>query len=212
MQEQRQPPQELKTGTTTVGLVGKDVAVLASDQRATMGYLVASKTAKKIHKITDRIGATIAGSVADAQSIIDLLQAEAKLFEIQRGRSMRVKALTRLLSNIMFQGRGLYVLQCIVGGYDSDGPQIYYNDFVGAILSDNYTATGSGSPIAFGVLESEYKEGLTKNKAIELGVRAIGAAIERDAASGNAILASVIDKDGYQEVPRDKITEIWKPK
>ncbi|MBD3158299.1 MAG: archaeal proteasome endopeptidase complex subunit beta [Candidatus Lokiarchaeota archaeon] len=215
MQEHRQPPKEpesLKTGTTTVGLVGKDAAVLASDQRATMGYLVASKTAKKIHKITDRIGATIAGSVADAQSIIDLLQAESKLFEIQRGRPMRVKSLARLLSNIMFQGRGLYVLQCIVGGYDSDGPQVYYNDFVGAILSDDYTATGSGSPVAFGVLESEYEEGLTKNKAIELGVRAIGAAIERDAASGNAILASVIDKDGYQEVPQDKIKKIWKPK
>lgn len=205
-----QPPAELKTGTTTVGLIAKDCVVLASDQRATMGFLIANKTAKKIFKITNRIGATIAGSVADAQAIMDLLSAEAKLFEIQRGRPIRVKALTRLLSNIMFQGRGLYMLQCVVGGFDDEGAQIFYTDFVGSVIPDKFVSTGSGSPVALGVLEVGYKEDLTKKKAIELGVHAVAAAIERDAASGNSILVSVIDKDGYQEIPKDTIMKIWK--
>jgi len=205
-----QPPAELKTGTTTVGLIAKDCVVLASDQRATMGFLIANKTAKKIFKITDRIGATIAGSVADAQSIMDLLSAEAKLFEIQRGRPIRVKALTRLLSNIMFQGRGLYMLQCLVGGFDDEGAQVYFTDYVGSVIPDKFVSTGSGSPVALGVLEVGYKDDLPKKKAIELGVRAVAAAIERDAASGNSILVSVIDKDGYQEIPKDTIMKIWK--
>ncbi len=205
-----QPPAELKTGTTTVGLIAKDCVVLASDQRATMGFLIANKTAKKIFKITNRIGATIAGSVADAQSIMDLLSAEAKLFEIQRGRPIRVKALTRLLSNIMFQGRGLYMLQCVVGGFDDEGAQVYFTDYVGSVIPDKFVSTGSGSPVALGVLEVGYKDDLPKKKAIELGVRAVAAAIERDAASGNSILVSVIDKDGYQEIPKDTIMKIWK--
>ncbi|MHA2379507.1 MAG: archaeal proteasome endopeptidase complex subunit beta [Candidatus Thorarchaeota archaeon] len=210
MEHPTQAPAELKTGTTTIGLVAKDCTVLASDQRATMGFLIASKTAQKIYKITNRIGATIAGSVADAQAIMDLLRAESKLFEIQRDRPMSVKALTRLLSNIMFQGRGLYMLQCVVGGLDDDGPQVYYNDFIGSVLSDKYVATGSGSPVALGVLEADYTDNLPKQKAIELAVRAIASAIERDAATGNSILVSVIDKDGYQEVPKEKILKIWK--
>ena len=205
-----QPPAELKTGTTTVGLIGKDCVVLASDQRATMGFLIANKTAKKIFKITNRIGATIAGSVADAQSIMDLLTAEAKLFEIQRGRPIRVKALTRLLSNIMFQGRGLYMLQCIVGGFDDQGAQVFFTDYVGSVIPDKFVSTGSGSPVALGVLEVGYKDDLTKKKAIELSIHAVAAAIERDAASGNSILVSVIDKDGYQEIPKDTIMKIWK--
>ena len=211
MEHEMKPPESLKTGTTTVGLVAKDCVVLASDQRATMGFLIANKTAKKIYKITDQIGATIAGSVADAQAIMDLLKAEAKLFEIKRGRPMRVRALTRLLSNIMFQGRGLYMLQNIVGGYDDEGPHIYYTDYIGSVLPDKYTATGSGSPVALGVLEAGYKDELTKKKAIELAIRAVAAAIERDAASGNSILVSVIDKDGYQEIPKDTIMKTWKP-
>ena len=210
MEPEMQPPAELKTGTTTVGLIAKDCVVLASDQRATMGFLIANKTAKKIYKVTDRIGATIAGSVADAQAIMDLLAAEAKLFEIQRGRPIRVKALTRLLSNIMFQGRGAYMLACVVGGFDDEGAQVYYTDFVGSVIPDKFVSTGSGSPVALGVLESEYKDDLPKKKAIELGVHAVAAAIERDAASGNSILVSVIDKDGYEEIPKDTIMKIWK--
>jgi proteasome beta subunit len=210
MEPDTHPPAELSTGTTTIGMIAKDCVVLASDQRATMGFLIASKTAKKIYKITDRIGATIAGSVADAQSIMELLAAEAKLFEIQRGRPIRVKALTRLLSNIMFQARGAYMLGSLVGGFDDEGPQVYYTDFVGSVIPDKYVSNGSGSPVALGVLEAEYKEDLTKKKAIELAVRAIAAAIERDAATGNSILVSVIDKDGYQEIPKDTIMKIWK--
>lgn len=210
MEHNMQPPAELKTGTTTVGLIAKDCVVLASDQRATMGYLIANKTAKKIYKITDSIGATIAGSVADAQAIMDLLKAEAKLFEIQRGRPIRVKALTRLLSNIMFQGRGLYMLGSLVGGFDDEGPQVFYTDYVGSVIPDKYVANGSGSPVALGVLENSYKEDLPKKKAIELAVHSIAAAIERDAATGNNILVSVIDKSGYQEIDNDTITKIWK--
>jgi proteasome beta subunit len=210
MEHSTQAPEELKTGTTTLGLVAKDCVVLASDQRATMGFLIANKTAQKIYKITDRIGATIAGSVADAQAMMDLLRAESKLFEIQRGRPMRVKALTRLLSNIMFQARGGYLLQCLVGGFDDEGPQVFYSDYIGSVLPDKFTSTGSGSPIALGVLESEYKDDLPKKKAIEIAVRAVAAAIERDAASGNSILVSVIDKDGYQEVDKETILKIWK--
>lgn len=210
MEQQTQPPAELKTGTTTVGLVAKDCVVLASDQRATMGLLIANKTAQKIYKITDRIGATIAGSVADAQAIMDLLRAEAKLFEIQRGKPMRVKALTRLFSNIMFQARGTYLLQCLVGGFDDEGPQVFYTDYIGSVLPDKFTATGSGSPVALGVLEVGYKDDMPKKKAIELAIRSIGAAIERDAATGNSILVSVIDKDGYQELDKATIMKTWK--
>jgi len=210
MEHPMQSEQELKTGTTTVGLIAKDCVVLASDQRATMGFLIANKTAQKIYKITDRIGATIAGSVADAQNIMDLLKAEAKLFEIQRNRPIRVKALTRLLSNIMFQARGGYLLQCLVGGFDDEGPQVFYTDYIGSVLPDKFTSTGSGSPVALGVLEAEYKDDLPKKKAIELAIRAVAAAIERDAASGNSILVSVIDKNGYEEVDKETILKIWR--
>ena len=102
------------------------------------------------------------------------------------------------------------MLGSLVGGFDDEGPQVFYTDFVGSVLPDKYVANGSGSPVALGVLETGYKDDLPKKKAIELAVSAIAAAIERDAATGNSILCSVIDKSGYQEVDKETIMKIWK--
>jgi proteasome beta subunit len=102
------------------------------------------------------------------------------------------------------------MLQCLVGGFDDEGPQVFYTDYIGSVLPDKFASTGSGSPVALGVLESEYKDDLPKKKAIEIAVRSVAAAIERDAASGNSILVSVIDKDGYHEVDKESIMKIWK--
>ena len=84
--EAMEKAKEYMKGTTTVGLVCKDGIVLLSDKRATMGTLVAHKIVQKSFTIDKHIGATVAGAVADAQALIRLLQAEAKLYRMRRGR------------------------------------------------------------------------------------------------------------------------------
>ncbi|GAG68457.1 unnamed protein product [marine sediment metagenome] len=64
----------IKTGTTTVGLICKDAVILGTDRRASMAYYIASKTAKKLHKIQNHLFMTIAGSVADAQYLVELVE------------------------------------------------------------------------------------------------------------------------------------------
>ena len=58
---------ELKTGTTTIGLVCKEGLVLAADRRATSGYLIYYKKFDKIINITYNIAVTVAGTVSDVQ-------------------------------------------------------------------------------------------------------------------------------------------------
>ena len=76
--------EKLKTGTTTVGIVGKNGVVLAADKRASMGYLVAHKGFNKIYKITDNIVMTVAGSVGHAQKIVQLMRTEMRKYKIQK--------------------------------------------------------------------------------------------------------------------------------
>ncbi len=47
-----------------------------------MGYYVAHKFGKKVYKIDDHMGMTIAGTVADAQRVVDILTANAHLYKI----------------------------------------------------------------------------------------------------------------------------------
>ena len=204
--------EKLKTGTTTVGLVCKDCVILASETKSTLGYLVSSKRAKKIYQVDDRIALTIAGGVGDAQTLVRLLMAEINLYKLTRNAELTVKGATTLLANILQSSRFYpYMTMPIIGGIDKDGGHVFSVDPVGGIEKDSYISTGSGSPIAYGVLENEHKEGLTKEEGIRLAVRAIRADRDRDIFSGGEdFVVATIEKHGVSFVDKEKIKEFAK--
>lgn len=193
-------PQPIVTGTTTVGIVCDGGVVLATESQATMGYLVASHKATKIHKITDRIAITISGSVADAQQLIRIIKANVNLRRLELGRELSVRAVSQLTAVMLFQNRLFpLITMLIVGGIDEEGSHIFTLDPLGSILEeDKFAATGSGSVIAYGVLEDGYREKLSVEEAVELAKRAVKAARRRDIASGGVIQLAVITKDGIK--------------
>ncbi|TAJ44116.1 archaeal proteasome endopeptidase complex subunit beta [Methanofollis fontis] len=193
--------QEVMKGTTTVGLVFDEGIVLATEKRATMGNLIASKKAKKVYQIADRIGMTTAGGVGDAQSLARLMQVECSLYSVRHGKPISVGAAATLLSNYLQQNRYYpYYVQLLVGGVDRKGPSVYSVDALGgASKEDEIVSTGSGSPMAYGVLEDRYHPNMPESEAAELATRALKAAMRRDSASGEDISVVVITKDKYEE-------------
>lgn len=197
-------------GTTTVGIVCKDGVVLATEQRATMGNFIASKTAKKVYQIDDLVAMTIAGSVGDAQQIVRIMSVESKLYKMRRKESMTIKGLTTLLSN-MLSGQRYYPLmvQLLVGGCDKNGPSIYSLDALGGSIEETKAvSTGSGSPFAYGVLEDRYRENMSTEEGIELAVRALHNAMKRDSASGENIDVVVITKDKYTRLDMEEVKKM----
>ena len=191
-------------GTTTVGVVCTDGVILSSDTRVTMGYFVAHKQGKKIYQIDDHIGMTISGGVADAQYVVEILKVNAKLYKLNNGRPMPIQSAARLVSNVLFSARGGLMAQILVGGYDSTGPHVFSLDPLGSLLEEKCVATGSGSPIAYGVLEDKFKEGLTIKEILPVVVRAVDSAMKRDIASGNNYDIAVITKDEYRSLSTEE--------
>ncbi|ACL16140.1 archaeal proteasome endopeptidase complex subunit beta [Methanosphaerula palustris] len=200
---------ETLKGTTTIGIVFKDGIILATEKRATMGSMIASKRAKKVYQVADRIGMTTAGGVGDAQQLARIMSVECNLYQIRRGRSISVGASSTLLSNYLNQNRGYpYYVQLLVGGVDATGPSVYSVDAMGgATRESDIVATGSGSPMAYGVLEDRYKKDLTEDEAIELAIRALRAAMRRDSASGEGIHVVIITKDAYSELSEERLEQ-----
>ena len=197
-------------GTTTVGIVCNDGVVLATEQRATMGNFIASKTAKKIYQVDDLVAMTTAGSVGDAQQIVRMISVESKLYKMRRKESVTIKGLTTLLSNVL-SGQRYYPLmvQLLVGGVDKNGPAIYSLDAMGGTIEETKAvATGSGSPMAYGVLEDRYTEGMNTDEGVELAVRALHNAMKRDSASGEGIDVVVIKKDSYKRLDMDDVKKM----
>jgi proteasome beta subunit len=188
-------------GTTTVGMVCSDGVVLATDTRVSAGGFIAHKRGKKLLKIDENIAMTISGGVADAQNVVDTLKYYANLYRIERGRLMPVKAAAQVVSNILFSSR-LYpfIADVLVAGVDQSGGSIYSVDIFGSINREKMVATGSGSPVAYGVLESEFKEGLPTTKVYPLAAKAIISATKRNAATGDSFDVAVLDKNGFREI------------
>jgi proteasome beta subunit len=202
---------EVFKGTTTVGVLCDGGVVLASESRATMGSFIASNQAKKIYQIDDLVGMTTAGAVGDAQSLVRMVQVEARLYKMQRGEKMTVKAVTSMLANILSSRRYYpFMVQLVMGGVDRYGPRIYSLDALGGQIEERrIVSTGSGSPIAYGVLEAMYKPGISIEDGTVLAARAIHNAMKRDSASGDKIeLVRITDK--YQEVGEPEFSEIMK--
>lgn len=196
--EEIQADQVKKTGTTTVGIVCKDGVVLASDKRATMGHYIASKDVLKIAKLNDRIAMTIAGGVGDAQSLIRWMKAEIKLYELKNGRRMSVEAASTLLANILSQYKYYpFFVQLLVGGMD-EKPHIYSVDMLGGVTEETHTATGSGSPIAMGLIEEIYDPDASVKDGVKIVIRAVNTAMKRDSASGEGVSVMTITDKGTE--------------
>ncbi|MFP3951054.1 MAG: archaeal proteasome endopeptidase complex subunit beta [Candidatus Bathyarchaeia archaeon] len=202
---------ELK-GTTTVGVVCSDGVILGTDTRATMGNYVASKKAKKVYRITDGLAMTIAGGVAVAQRVVEMLRINAELYALEKERPMPVKSAARLVSNILFSSREVGAplpLQALIGGFDDSGPHIYNLDPLGSLTEEQMVSTGSGSPLAYGVLESQYEEGKSIEDMLPILVKAVHSAMERDVASGDSFDVAVIGETGFRELSEEEKKTYW---
>jgi len=187
-------------GATTIGVVCKDGVVLASERRVSYGYFVMSKSGKKVFQITDSIGAACAGLVADMQVLTKEVAVQLRLYSFERDRLASVRSAAKVMAALLFERRLYpYLAQTIVGGIDEEGPGLYVLDPLGSVIDDKFASVGSGSEIAVGVLEAEYKEGMTVEQGKELVKKAAKAALARDIGSGNGLDIMTITKSGVKE-------------
>ena len=173
--------------------------------RASAGYFIANNNTMKIQKIEKHAGLTLAGGVADAQNIVDVLRYHANVHRIQNQEPIPIRSLARLTSLMFHQNRGYpFIADILVGGYDNQGPQLFNIDMFGSVEEKNYVTTGSVSPVAYGLLEDEYHDNLTLEDAKSVALRAVKAAITRNIGTGDGINVALIDKNGFRLLENEK--------
>jgi proteasome beta subunit len=194
----------LKTGTTILGIVCKDGIVMAADRRATAGTIIMGKNEEKVFSINDYIVMAGEGLAMELQKIPRYLAAELKLKELRSKTRPSIKQAVNLLSNLRITGQTAF----LIAGFNEDGTiELYSTDPVGHITKvEDYDANfGSGMPYVLGLLERQYKEGLTVKEGIELAKEALKSSTQRDMGSGNGIDVITITKEGIKKVVEQQI-------
>jgi proteasome beta subunit len=204
--------QHARKGTTTVGIRCVDGIVLGADKRATLGgHIIANKAVQKVFKICDNIVVTIAGTVSDAQLIIKLIKAELRLKKIRTTKNPSVKETANLMGSIVYQNIRKFspfmaITGFLIGGSDKDGFHLYDVGVDGSVLKhEDYVADGSGFMMAFGVLDTLYKKDMKINDGLKLAVKALNAAMQRDAATGEGVDVYTITNQGVKKVIAKKM-------
>jgi proteasome beta subunit len=205
--------ENIKKGTTTIGIVCKDGVILAADRRATAGSMIVGKKTEKIQLINEDMAVTMAGGVSDAQLLVKLIKAELNLKEIRTGRKASVKEAANLLGGMVYENiRRMSMVPGIshflLGGNDGTGQYVYDLFPDGSVtFVDDFVSSGSGSVFAYGVLETLYHKDMTMDDGMKLAIKAINAALQRDVNSGCGIDIVKITKEGVKKIFEQAVTE-----
>lgn len=186
-------------GATAVGIAFQDGVVLASEKRIAYGNFLVSKNVQKTFEITPNVAVACAGLVADMQLLTLQIAALAKIRRMDLRRAVPTNTIAKMISGMMYERRFFpFLTQIIVGGVVGK-PSIYTLDPLGSVLPDDYAAVGTGAEMALGVLDPQFKDGMTEDEAVDLAVKAVRAAAMRDSFSGDGINVTVITSDGIKK-------------
>jgi proteasome beta subunit len=203
----------LKTGTTILGIVCKDGVVMAADRQVTAGNTVMSKTERKVFQVNEYLVISGCGISGDVQRVPKILSAELKLKELRSKSRPNVKQAASLLVNINYSGirqPSMIPQQAgfLIAGFNEDGTtELYSIEPAGSLIKiEDYDANfGSGMPYVLGLLERQWKKGMTLKEGIELAKEAIKSSTQRDTGSGYGIDVFAITKDGIKKVVEQEI-------
>lgn len=197
-------------GTTTLAFTFKHGMVIAVDSRATAGSYIATQSINKVIEVNKFLLGTMAGCAADCYFWEKKMGIYCKKFELENGFRISTNTASLYLSNSVHQYKGMGLsLGTMVCGWDKNGPSIFYVDSDGKRVKGKLFSVGSGSTIAYGVLESGFKFEMGKDEAIELGKRAIYHAGHRDAFSGGVVRVYFMDENGWEKIGDYDIKDLY---
>ena len=165
-------------GSTTVGIKTPTFALISSHIKPTRPLVEPSE---KIFAIDGHIGATGSGYIGDILQLIDEMRIAAQKYRLSYDSPIDIKSLARQLSSYLHDFT-IYAVRpqaasMIIAGLDPTGVQLYQVDPSGTYFSGSGFAIGQYSETAIDVIQKEYTEDITIDKAVQLSDRAIEKAL-----------------------------------
>ncbi len=181
--------------TTTLGVVFKNgIVLMAAKQTA---KLLVNNPSEKISIIDNHIIAGTCGILADSRVLIDFARIKAQVNRITYDEPIEVNALIKEIADrnqrfTQMAGLRPYGVSLLIAGSDGNA-HLYETDPSGTIREWKAHAIGRGSLKAAKVLQTGFKENLTKDQAVNLALKALKAG-EENLSSNNLEIGIIEDR------------------
>lgn len=190
---------EVDLGTSIMAIKFKDGLILGADSRTSMGAMVANRVTDKLTKVHDNIWCCRSGSAADTQAVAEMVRYYLEHYSISFGRQPTAKTAASLFRKLCYENKNMLTAGIILAGYDEKtGGEIYSIPIGGSMHLQDYAIAGSGSTYIYGLCNTNWKENMEKEEAINFVKDSLTQAIRWDGSSGGVIRMVVLTKEGVE--------------
>ena len=198
----------VKRGTTTVGLKYTNGVVLIVDKRISSS-LVEPDSIEKIFQIDDHIGCATSGLVADARALVDRTRLDAQINEITYDEKIPIKTLVKQICDFkqaytQYGGARPFGTTLLIAGVDAEGPQLFATDPSGSYIEYKANSEGKGRNDAMAYFEEKYKENMTLEETIDMGIKAISKGSEGKLNPDAIDIAVIAVKEKFRRLSHDE--------
>jgi proteasome alpha subunit len=199
----------VKKGSTTIGVKYKGGVALIVDRRS-MNKLIEPKSTEKIHQIDDYIGCATSGLVADARVLVDEARKAAQVHKVNYGENISVEMLVKKVCDhkqnyTQYGGARPFGTALLVAGSDDLGVHLFETDPSGALNAYKADSIGSGRPAVLDMFEKEYKDGMTYDEAMILGLKALANAIEEKLSAATVEVGVVKTDEPFRRLSEEEV-------
>jgi proteasome alpha subunit len=200
----------VEKATTAVGVVFSNGAVIAAGR--TIQKLLIPESIEKISKVDDHIGVAACGILADARVLIDYARVRCQINKITYDESIEVSALVKDICDrkqrfTQIGGIRPYGVSLLVAGANG-GPHLYETDPSGTVREWKAHAIGRGGKEAKKVLVDEFKDSMSKDKAIDLAIKALKTGEKK--VTLRSVEMGLVEAGKFRVMPRNELKEILK--
>jgi proteasome beta subunit len=205
--------------TTVFGFHYSEGVLMAGDRRATAGNVIAHHAMEKVFPADRHSAVAIAGTAGMAIEMVRLFQVQLEHYEKVEGSVLSLEGKANQLAQMVRQHlpmamQGLAVVPLFAGFDTARGVgRIFNYDVTGGHYEDtDFQATGSGGRDARSTVKLGWREGLSRDEALDLAIQSLYEAADEDSATGGPDpvrgiypIVAFVDADGYREVPEDEV-------
>ena len=167
----------VRQGSTAIGMVCKDAVLLITDKRI-VDALVVPEAVEKVYEIDEHIAATASGILSDARVLVERAQLRAQQHHVTYDSPIDTLSIVKDISNlkqICTQSGGLrpFGVSLLIAGIDEKGPRLFETDPTGIYFQYRATVIGEGETEVEELLKKEYRDDISLQEGIKLGVKGL---------------------------------------
>ena len=182
---------------------GPDYILLAGDRASVSNSIIKLQdTDHKILKLADNQLMATVGEAYDKKNFAKYIKANMENYYFQNGQRLITDETAAFIRKELAEGirSSPHQCNCLIAGYDIDGPKLYWLDYLGSYAKLLKAAHGYGAYFLYGLMDNFYKKDLKLNEGEDIIKKCINELKTRFSINMVDFDVFKITKDGIEDI------------